>query len=250
MRQRLYTALLAVVFSLAAVGSFADVTIKTTTLVSGPASTEVASSVYIKGARMRTDAKVGGQDLSILVDLATKERLMVNHGTKEVQEFDPVGSMAGMPVTVGEPTVSLKPTGEKKVVLGRNCQGFAMQVTMPMTVAGETVTLVMSGPAWISADAPGVAEYQRFFKGAAEAGLNTSLMTQGPQSKGMAEMQRVLAGNGIPLDQELRVSVEGTGQVAMAMGQAAMSITNRVTEISAAPIADDLFAVPAGYTKK
>ena len=44
--------------------------------------------------------------------------------------------------------------------------------------------------------------------------------------------------------------VDGSGEMAQAMSQMAMTMTMAATEISTAPIPDGMFAVPAGYTRK
>ncbi len=231
--------------------SFADVTVKMTMSVSGgPAAMDAPSVTYVKGLKMRSDTQVMNQDMSMLIDVATKQRLMIDHVNKQVGDFDPQAAMAAMPINFGEVTASIKANGQTKVILGRTCNGFDVAITMPMTMAGETVTMIMSGPAWIAKDGAGVAEFQAFQKAATAAGLMVSPMAQGPQAKGMMEMQKALAEAGVPMLQELQMRVEGTGQMAQAMGQMAMTMTMTVTEISTDPIPDDKFVVPAGYTKK
>jgi len=109
----------------------------------------------------------------------------------------------------------------------------------------------MSGALWIAEKGPGVEEYKAVSKAASESGVSTSFMAQGPQAKGMMEMQKAIAGAGIPLAQEFRMTLEGTGQAAAAMAQFGnMTMTTTVTALSTDPIAEEVFALPAGYTKK
>jgi hypothetical protein len=109
----------------------------------------------------------------------------------------------------------------------------------------------MSGTLWIAEKGPGVEEYKAVGKAAAESGVSTSFMAQGPQAKGMIEMQKAIAGAGIPLAQEFQMTLEGTGPAAAAMAQFGnMTMTMTVTALSTDPIADEVFALPAGYTKK
>lgn len=250
MTRRLLPVLLAGILALVSLPAHADVSMKTTVTIAGPTVVEMSSVTYLKGSKLRTDMKAGGQDMSLVVDLTTKEQLLLNHGTKEIQKFDSSAAMAALPVTIGEVTVSSKPTGEKREILGRSCQGYALRVSMPMTVGGETVTLVMDGPVWVTADGPEAAEYRRFYKEAAAAGINATPLAQGPQAKGLAEAQNALAALGIPLEQEMRLSMEGGGQMAAAMSQMQASMKTSVTDVSMAPIADAVFALPSGYTRK
>jgi hypothetical protein len=245
--------LLLAAMGLVAAPARADVTIKMTmSTTGGPMAMDMTSVAYIKGMKMRTDVKVMTQDMSIIVDVAAKQQLMVNHVTKQVETFDPQSAMANMPVSFGDISVAMKPSGETKEILGRTCTGFTMQLSMPMTLGDESFTMTMTGPVWIAKDAPGVAEYQAFYKAALAAGLSLSPLAQGPQSKGMAEMQRVIATNGIPLEQQLQFSVEGAGQMAQMMGtqMAGMAMVTKVTEISTDSIPDGTFVPPADYTKK
>ncbi|HSK08828.1 MAG TPA: hypothetical protein VK911_04585 [Vicinamibacterales bacterium] len=248
--KRAYPLVLAAFVAFAAAPVSADMTMKVTMSIKGPMPMEMQSTLYIAGMNMRTDVNMGGQEMSMLVDLANKRHLVIEHATKTVREIDPAAAMSAMPVAAGEPSVSIEATGETKQVLGHTCQVFAMRVSMPMTIGDEVVTMVMNGPACLAKEAPGVADYQAFFKAAAAAGISATPLAQGPQSKGMAEMQKALADSGIPLEQEMQMSMEGAGQMAQMMGQMAMGTTIRTTELSTAAIAPEVFAVPAGYTKK
>ena len=109
----------------------------------------------------------------------------------------------------------------------------------------------MSGKLWIADKGHGVEEYRAVSKAAAESGFSTSFMAQGPQGKAMVEMQKAMADAGIPLAQEFHMSLEGTGQAAAAMAQFGnMTMATTVTALSTDPIADGVFSLPEGYTKK
>jgi len=90
----------------------------------------------------------------------------------------------------------------------------------------------------------GIAEYRAFQQAASAAGLLVwpvgwgDPVGLGAEAKGIIEIQKALAEVGVPLLQEWKSRLDGT------------TVTMRVTEISADPIPDDTFAVPAGYTKK
>jgi hypothetical protein len=205
----------------------------------------------IKASKMRADVRMMGQDLSVLFDQDAKQVLMINHATKEISIAGPGALAANNPVAFGEAAVSMKPTGETRVLLGRTCQGFAIEMTVPMTVGADTITMRMSGTIWIADKGPGVEEYKTLSKAAAASGFSTAFMTQGPTMKGMVEVQKTMAEAGIPLAQEFRMSMEGTGQAAAMMSQMGnMTMTMTVTALSTDPIGDDVFVEPAGYTKK
>jgi len=205
----------------------------------------------IKARKMRSDIKMMQQDMSIFFDAAAKQVWTVNHATKEITSTD-LSALAGTsPVAFGEVAVSMKPTGQTKEFLGRTCQGYAIEMSVPMSVGQEAILMRMSGTIWIADKGPGVEEYRALTKAASESGFSTSFMTQGPATKGMVEMQKAMADAGIPLSQEFQMTIEGTGQAAAAMAQFGnMTMTTSVTAISTDVIADEVMALPAGYTKK
>lgn len=206
----------------------------------------------VKGSKMRTDAKVMQQDVSVYFDGALNQVLMANHLTREIANADPSAAAANLPTTIGEVTVSVKPNGQTKELLGRTCKGYVIAVTLPMTVAGETITVKMNGVSWVADSGPGVEEYRAISISAAGAGLSTWFTTQGgPQAKGLLEMQKELANAGMPMSQELTMVFEGTGQTAAMMAKVgAMTMSTSVTAFSTDPISDDVFVLPADYTKK
>jgi hypothetical protein len=232
--------------------ALADVTMTATvSMNAGPMAMNGSVVSFLKGGKFRTDAKIASQDLSILIDPATGQQWLVNHVTRQIEPAGGQQAMAGMPVNVGAAKVSVTPTGQTKEILGRSCQGFTIEMTAPMTIGAEALTMKMSGPVWLAKDGPGVAEYRATQKALTGMGLSTSPFAQGPSAQGFAEVAKALADAGIVMEQELRMTMEGTGQLAQVMGQMGnMTMTMKVTAISTDPVPDDKFVLPAGYTKK
>jgi hypothetical protein len=194
---------------------------------------------------------VAGQSVSILSDAATKQQWTINHGTKTIEPLDAAKAMAALPISFGDAKVSVTPNGQKKDLLGRSCEGYTIDVSIPATVGGETITMRMVGPAWVAKEGPGVAEYKASNKAFTDIGMSTAILAQGPQGKGMAAATKALADAGVVLEQELKLTMEGTGQMAQMLGQTAgATITLKVTAITTDPIPDAKFALPEGYTKK
>ena len=223
----------------------------TLSMNAGGMAVNATMETRVKALKMRSDIKVMQQDMSIFFDAAAKQVFTVNHVTKEITNTDPSALAGNFPVTFGEAAVSMTPNGQTKEILGRACQGYAVEMTVPMTFGQESVTMRMAGTLWIADKGPGVEEYRAVSKAAADSGFSTSFMSQGPQAKAMVEMQKAMADAGIPLAQEFQMTLEGTGQAAAAMAQVGnMTMATTVTALSTDPIADDVFALPAGYTKK
>ncbi len=90
-----------------------------------------------------------------------------------------------------------------------------------------------------------------FDKARAAAGFTMSSFAQGLESQATAEAQKVMAEKGVPLEREMQMKIEGSGPMAQMMAQKTnMTMTMKVTAISTDPIPDEMFVVPAGYTKK
>lgn len=118
------------------------------------------------------------------------------------------------------------------------------------------MTVNLTGPVWIVKGAPGSADWSNFYKLAAEKGLifgdPRAAKGNAGQAKAMSEMYRQMAAlGGIAYETETTVKLEGSGPLAGMMAKmGGMSMTTTVTEVSTGALADDLFAVPAGYKLK
>ena len=223
----------------------------TMSMNAGGMSINATMETRARAQKMRSDIKMMQQDMSIFFDAAAKQVLTANHATKEVTSTDPSALAGHFPVAFGEAVVSMKPNGQTKELLGRTCQGYAIEMTVPMNLGPESITLRMSGAVWMADKGPGVEEYKAVSKAAADSGFSTSFMAQGPQAKAMVEMQKAMADAGIPLAQEFQMTLEGTGQAAAAMAQFGnMTMATTVTALSTDPLADEIFSLPAGYTKR
>ena len=108
-----------------------------------------------------------------------------------------------------------------------------------------SLTVSLVGPMWVVKNAPGTADFARFYKAAAAKGFiftdPRAAKAQPGQAKAMAEMYNQMAAlDGIPYETEMQIKM-----ILARMGNLTMaSVTDSV---ETAPLADDLFAPPAGY---
>ncbi len=246
------SALLLAGIILAASAAFADVTLKSTmATTAGTMSIEMASVAYVKGLAMRTDITGQGQDMSMFVDVSGKRQVLFNNATKQAQDLG--AAMADMPFVMGEIKSSIKPNGQTKTLLGYECAGYDIEMSMPMTIMSEDIAIQAAGTVWIAKNAPGDAEYRAFSKAAVEAGLMTAPFGQGPQAKGLAQFQASFLEKGIPLEQQMQMTFSGVGQMFQTMAQAGMGnygMTMQVTSISVDPIPAGTLAFPGDSPKK
>ena len=130
---------------------------------------------------------------------------------------------------------------------------------MPATIGGAgemSMTVNLTGPVWIVKGGPGSADWVNFYKQAADKGFMfgdpRAAKANPGQAKAMAEMYRKMAdAGGIAYETEMTMKMEGSGPMAALMAKmGGGSSTPTITDASAAPLADDLFVVPAGVKLK
>ncbi len=251
------------IFTILVVGlalpAFADVTIKQTTSGKGMGmSGTMPGTVRIKGNKMRSDATMGDQTQTTLFDLDAQKMYIFNSKKKEADVWD-MAAFAGelsKSVDVSSAKASFKPNGQAKQIAGHSADGHDMVISMDAPLGGSKdmqMTVTLQGPVWMVKDAPGAAEYNRFYKAAVEKGWiftdPRGAKAQPGQAKAMAEMYRQIAEiGGIPYETNLEIKMGGSGPMAgmfAKMGNASMSTV--VDSVETGSLADDVFAPPEGY---
>jgi hypothetical protein len=256
----------------------ADLTLTTSTSVEGGMAAAAGGPpmpkivTRIKGTKARTDIDMNGTTSSTLVDLASKQMIMLRHDEKTAQTIDPSAAAPGGKPGMAMPKIdtSVKATGQKRDINGVPCAEYAITMTMDMSSMGgradmppeasamfKGLTMKMSGSAWVAKDAPGAAEYATYQAAAAKVAIGALAGGGGAGSGGLGGglpqgLEKLIAGfaeaPGIPYLTELTMSMSGNNQIAAMMNQMGqMKIISRVTDVSTAALADALFVVPADY---
>ena len=239
--------------------AFADVTLKQTTDGKGMGlSGKMSGVAYIKGSKMRSDAVMGDKTQTMIFDLDAQKMYLFDSKKKEADVWDMAafGADIAKSVDTSDAKASFKPNGQKKDIGGKSANGYDVEISTNAALGGSkdmTMTVTLAGPVWIVPGAPGSADYARFYKTAAEKGWIFSdprvAKAQPGQARAMAEMYRQIAStNGIPYLIDIQIKLGGSGPMAglMArMGNVSMTTTTDAVEVG--PLAEDLFAPPAGY---
>jgi len=237
----------------------ADVTLKQTTSGKGLGfSGNASATTYIKGNRMRTDTVTGDKTQTMIFDIDAQKLYMFDSKKKEADVWDMAafGAEVSKAVDVSSAKASLKPNGQTKQIAGQAAAGYDMEVSMQAGMAGSKdmmMTVTLAGPVWIVKGAPGSADYARFYKAAVDKGWIFSdprgAKAQPGQAKAMAEMYRQMADSGgIPYETDMQVTMSGSGPMAAIMSRMGnITMTSTVDSAEVGPLADDLFAPPAGY---
>jgi hypothetical protein len=253
----LAVALAAIVALTLTTPALADVTIKSTTSVSGgPMPMETSSVVTVKGQRARVDLTMMGQDRSIIFDLATRKVTLLDHAAKTAQVMDVPGFLQMTDQMAGGITVEkaeLTPTGQKKDIDGVSCEEYRFVMVGRMSPMGQTVTMNVTGTQWLAKGGPGLAEVLAFSAAARQAGIPSIMGLGGsggipiPQK----DLARLVEANGVPYVADMQMAMTGEGDAAAVLSQmGSMKAHTAVSSVSTEPVADGRFAVPAGYAAK
>ena len=240
----------------------ADVAIKQTTGGKGMGiSGSAGGTTYIKGNKMRSDLQMGDKIQSMIFDIDAQKMYMFDSKKKEADVWDMAAFSAEMSksVDLSGMKASIKPNGQKKPFGALSADGYDMEISVPAQMGGNkdmTMTMTMTGPVWIVKNAPGAADYNRFYKAAAEKGFifgdPRAAKGQPSQAKAMAEMYRQFAdigGIAYEMDMQMKMGGGGAGNplggLLARMGN--MQMTTTVTDVKTDGLSDELFAPPAGY---
>jgi hypothetical protein len=258
----------------------ADVTIVQTTTVEGGMAAMAAQAgagnmspkmtTRVKGQKTRTDVETGPVSMATILDLATRQIIILRHDQKTatVTTATPPAATAEAPAAA-KPEVTLKldasitPTGKSQVIDGLKCDEYTFTTRMNMgEMSGQKVppeaaammqgvTMAMTGSMWVAKDAPGAAEFLAFQKAAASSAMSSAMMgASGVNIPGMEKLVKAMSEvQGLTYLTEMTINIEGSGQIADMMKQmGAMKVTTKVNSINTDAIGDDLFRVPEGYT--
>lgn len=246
-------------FIAAASTAWADVTMKQTTTGKGLGmSGTMPGTTYIKGLKMRTEVVTGDTTRVTIMDVENQKMYSFDSKKKEADVWDMQAFAAEMSKSVDTSgmTSSVKPNGLTKEIAGKTATGYDMEISVPSQMGGPggpKMTFTLVGPMWVVKDAPGTSEYMAFYKAAAEKGwiFTDPRAAKGSpgQAKAMAQMYTQLAETGgVPYETDMQVKMGGEGPMAAMMGKmGGISMNTTTQSIETGPIADDLFAPPAGY---
>ena len=255
------TALPFVLACLVAAPAAADVTVTSTTTGKAPVVGDLngTQTTRIKGNRMRMDTTQGDKETALILDFDGQRMIALDAKKREatITSQAKLQEVLGKTST-GEIKASVTPTAETKTIAGMSCKVHNVSVEVPFSMGGPEMqmALVMAGPACLSKDAPGYADYQRLFTTVAEKGwiLGDPRGAQGPgaaMAKGMANFQKTMAAAGIALDQNMHAELKGEGPMAGMMGRMfKIDSGHVVTKIETGDLDAALFDVPAGYKVK
>ena len=216
--------------------------------------------VKIKGRTMRTDMTrgSGGDMTSTIFDVDAGKMIVLDHKKREAMTLDTAAIVETMGKSANSIDVKtdLKPTSEKKQVAGYDCTVYDTNVTVAMSPGeGMNMTLSLTGPACLSSNAPGKAEYEQFYTASVAKGFfftdPRAAKAQPGMAKAIAEASKKWAEAGVPLSSTTSMKFDGGGMMTGMMNKMMGGpTTTELTKVDTGTIADTEFVVPADYKVK
>jgi hypothetical protein len=258
------TGLICTALCTGSLAAHADVTVNVTT--AGKASfINVGGDgvTQIMGNRMRSEQTVGGNPQVLIIDIDGR-RFVNLDAKKKSAVVTPLDSISDELQKIGLADIqaTLTKTPETKKVAGLSCTVHDVNARFPFSLSGQPnqgmdVTMLMAGKVCLSTDAPGLADYQRFYRAAADSGFifgdpRVAKSPQGAaQARGYAALTKKMADAGMALESQINITATGDGPVAAMMaGLAKSNITTTVTQVTEGPLAASLFDIPSDYKVK
>lgn len=217
----------------------------------------------IDGTRMRSEQSVRGEPQILIIDVEGR-RFVTLDTKRKTASVIPLDAVAEELRKVGlqEIQANVKPTSETKTIAGFTCTVHEVNASFPFSMTGQPqqgmdFTMVMSGTACLSDDAPGFDAYRRFYTAAAESGFvfGDPRATKSPaaaaQARAYAAMIKSMTDAGMMLESHITMTASGTGPMAAMMSRLANSdITSTVTRVVEEELPADRFGIPADYKVK
>ena len=241
-----------------AVPAHADVTIKQTVEGKGMGQGQAHSTTYIKGNKMRTETVLGDKTMITIFDVDAQKMFVVDSKKKEADVWDMAAFAQELSKNVDPSNIrgDFKANGQTKTIAGKTANGYDMSISMDSTMAGNkdmAMTVTLTGPVWIVKNAPGSADFIKFYKGAVEKGWiftdPRAAKGQPGQAKAMAEMYKKMAdAGGIAYENDMQIKLSGSGPMAGILAKMGnLSMHTVVDSVETAAIDAALFAPPPGY---
>ncbi|HUQ10609.1 MAG TPA: hypothetical protein VM146_09865 [Steroidobacteraceae bacterium] len=243
--------------------ALADVTV--TTQTTGKMVIDLSGDAVnmIKGKKQRSDSTLRGKAQTLIIDIDGR-RFVDLDAKKKVANVTPLDSIAEQLQKVGVGTLEAKltKTAQTKQIAGHGCTVHDISVSMPFSPTGNSgdgmdLTMNLSGTVCLATGVPGLADYQGFYRAAAESGFifgdprAAKSPTGAAQAKAYAALTRKMAEAGMALESNINIDAAGSGPMAALMGKLAKgNIVTTVTKIETGDLPAASFEVPADYKVK
>ncbi|MEM1177641.1 MAG: DUF4412 domain-containing protein [Acidobacteriota bacterium] len=255
LRSHLPTLLLAAALVPAtAIPAAADLTIVADTQVDGLGQSGDGETITkISGMKSRTEANIGRNASTTLMDLDARRMILLNERRKRAEVYD-MTAISQQQVELKTHEIKLAANGNTREVAGYSCEDHDLNARIEAGMEGMELEVVMSGVVCLSADAPGQEEWSAFYQAMADRGLffgnPDAAKAQPGRERGMTELYRKMSEKGVALVSQLNIGFDGDGPMAAMMGRMKIDTTTTVKSISTDAVDAAEFEAPANYKVK
>jgi hypothetical protein len=217
---------------------------------------------HIKGKRQRSDQTFEGKTHSTIIDVDGL-RFIDLDDKKQTAVVTPLASVgeALQKAGAGNFQATVTKTAQTKQVASYPCTVYDLSISVPFSPTGPNsgldMTLVLAGTACLSTKAPGLADYQAFYKAAADSGFifgdprSVKSPTGAAQAQAYAALTKKMAEAGMSLESQITFTAKGDNALAAMMAKvAAGNIHTTVTKITTGDLPAESFDIPPGYKVK
>jgi hypothetical protein len=243
--------------------ALADVTVTTQTTGKMVIDLSGDGATMIKGTRQRTDNTFRGKVQSLIIDIDGR-RFVDLDAKKKVANVTPLDSIADELQKIGTGTLDAKltKTSQTKQIAGYDCTVHDISVSLPFSPTGNSgdgmdLTMTLSGTVCLATQVPGLADYQAFYRAAADSGFifgdprAAKSPTGAAQAKAYAALTRKMAEAGMALESNVNINAGGSGPMAGIMAKLAKgNIVTTVTKVEVGDLPAASFEIPADYKTK
>lgn len=234
---------------LGAVSARADLTLvgrSTMTALNMPNQGQEA--LFVKKHWMRRDLTDRGRSYTYLYDLKKRQIAVVDHFLRQAEIHSLSGDGVGKPKAM---RLELTPTGRRHDLQDWDCEEHALDSSLPAELGQEKVNVILAGQVWLARKARERREIAPFIKavdaddffvGAAMPGKPAN-----SQARGINEVMRKVLAKGMLCAADIQLKYEGNGPMADLGRRMATRASIVYDSVSATPLRDELFNLPAGY---
>ena len=250
---------------LLAVSATAQADVTVTTQTTGKMIIDLSGDgvTLFKGKHHRTDNTFRGKLQTLIIDIDGR-RFVDLDAKKKSATVTTLDSIAEQLQKVGAGTLDAKltKTAATRTIAGHGCTVHDISVSLPFSPTGNPgdgmdLTMTLDGTVCLATNVPGLADYQAFYRAAADSGFifgdprGAKSPTGAAQAKAYAALTRKMAEAGMALESNVNINAGGSGPMAGMMAKLAKgNIVTTVTKIEAGEIPAASFEIPSDYKVK
>jgi hypothetical protein len=242
------------VFAFCSKPGFADLTLSGYSVIGSfgmPVSGQ--EQIMIHKTSVRRDLIDRGRAYTHLFDLDKHQAVIIDHLFRRAEVYDLNAMQAN--AEVNAPVSGLKLEIErmdgKHTLRNWTCREYNLTASIPARMGNEETVFQLKGQIWLAQGVREQAEVKSLVKMAKSPDFFLAIpdvaRMMPAQAKAMSEVMRKLAPKGLPCEGEVEFSYEGNGPMANLARKMPTKLGFTFQNYSTDPIAQDAFAIPAGY---